>query len=81
VVARLDEIIEESEDPRSVVNASKALIAADRLNQEQEKRDLEIPDRVEMDISSAGQPLPPPPAPSLTIGRDDLEAVRRLLGR
>lgn len=49
VVASLVSICTDDEiDPRARVNAGKSLIEADKLNMEQEKREQEIPDRVEL---------------------------------
>lgn len=44
VVARLLQTVREAEDARSVVAAARAIIAADALNMEQEKRDQQIPE-------------------------------------
>ena len=49
---RLQEILEESKDARSVVAAARALLTADKINQEQEKRDLNLPDR-RVEVSGA----------------------------
>lgn len=44
-----------TDDARAKVNAAKALIEADKLNMEQEKRDQCIPDRI--DVTSGGRPI------------------------
>lgn len=51
-IEKLQGIIETSDDTRAIVSAVKALLISDKLNMEQEKRDLGIPDRV--DITSGG---------------------------
>lgn len=48
-------ILEDSEDARARVAAARALLAADQINMEQEKRDLQIPDRVQV----SGDPANP----------------------
>jgi len=73
LVKRLREVIDNETDSRAVVAAAKAILEADRLNMEQEKRDGDIPDRV--DVTSGGKPLD---RDSLTA--DDLAAAMRLVG-
>jgi hypothetical protein len=51
----LASIAEKSTDDRARVAAGKTLLEADKLNQEQERRDQRIPDRV--DVTSGGKPI------------------------
>lgn len=56
VIRQLEGVLDDGKsDARSLVHASKALLDADRLNMEQEKRDGGIADK--LDITSGGQPL------------------------
>lgn len=58
VVERLATIVEACDDERATVRAASALLEADKLNMEQEKRDLGIVERV--DVTSNGAALPAP---------------------
>lgn len=44
----LEEALLQNDDVRSKIAAARALLEADKLNMEQEKRDQAIPDRVEV---------------------------------
>lgn len=55
LMRRLADIVLKSDSDRAVVAAAKAILVADLQNQEQEKRDGGIPDRV--DVTSGGKPL------------------------
>jgi len=80
--ARREEIVEWlmivlacSEDARAKVAAGRVLVEIDKLNMEQERRDLQLPDR--LDVTTAGQPVTDV---KLTVTADDIAAARRLLG-
>jgi hypothetical protein len=64
IVTRLRAVIRAPECERSLVHAAKALLDADKLNMEQEKRDQGIADRI--DITSGGQPIT-----KVILGTDD----------
>lgn len=53
VMRWLSETAATTDDDRSRIAACKAIIDADKLNMEQERRDLEIPDRVEVTATGA----------------------------
>src|SRR5438094_8617859 len=56
IVEWLVAVVGTTPDDRARVNAARALIQADVLNLEQEKRDLAIPDRA--GVTTGGKPLP-----------------------
>lgn len=68
----LGAIVAGSDDARAQVAAARALIEADKVNMEQEKRDEGIPDRV--DVTTQGKPVNDvtvqhnPPATAAVLG-------------
>lgn len=75
LAAEMWDIVQTSIDVRAKTAAAKVLAELDRLCLEQEKRDLAIPDR--LDVTTGGKPVEPA---AVTITADDVAAARRLLG-